>query len=539
MFENGNPVKGTEGSKWTFPNKEIPPGSTFSIDGGAPYTIKDPSMRNEYNPEGGGDPTRVAPETKGGGGGYGGGSGVPAGFQPGNIGYGSFPALQNFPGVTLANYTPIKAAPYNFTDPFSFAEKYGNFSRGELNKNFNQSQDMALTSLNTELKGLSSFAPAAAALKRGETSLDNQFNQQQRMQQLQSTMPGALGDLAAQADRARSYAAGNLPDAQQNKALELGIRSGAADMASSGGFGASSSAARKVSDLMSADQRFKIAQYGEGLTTSNINEKAQLLLAPTEYSNAGGQINVNPSESTSQLTNSYFGQANQYGAVPATTALSSQTQQNQFTTGLEQNTRQFNASNQLGLSEFNAGATNNFALQQFGYNTAYAGAVAGAAQTNTNTQVALQQQAQYQQLVQSFMQQQQQTQQTNALVSGVMSLLGQGGGVGNSGNVLNQLVSGISSLFGGGGIDGGQFQGPLVNPNTGAFSGGNSGAFASLASGSPDSIIAQQTTATIQNVLTQFANHDWKGLGLDVLFGGNGVASSIGSGISHIFHSIF
>lgn len=449
--ENGAPPA----SKWKFDPNLAQPGYTYSIDGGPQYTFgSDPTQRQVFAPEGGGKPVSM-----GGPGSLGDSSsisGAPGGFQPGTSGtHGFFPAYQNFPGVTLANYSPIKAAPYNFTDPFSFAEKYGNFSRGELNKNFNQSQDMALTSLNTELKGLSSFAPAAAALKRGETSLDNQFNQQQRLQQVNQALPGVTGDLNDQAARARAYASGNLPDAQLNKALELGIRSGAADQASSGGFGASSSAARKLSDLMSADQRFKISQYGDQLQTSNINQKEQLLLAPTEYSQAGQQINVNPSQSTSQLTNAYFGQNNQYGAVPATTALSSQVGQNQYQTTNEQNTRTFNATNQLQLSEYNTSATNQFALDKFGYNVQYAGSVAGAAQTNDNTNLQIQQQQQYMQIVQELMQLKQSSAQTQSILSGIMSLFGQGGGLGSSGNILNQLVSGISSLFQGGGSGGG------------------------------------------------------------------------------------
>lgn len=452
IFEDSKPVKGTEGSKWTFPgDKEIPPGSTFSIDGGAPYTIKDPSMRNEYNPTGGGDPTRVAPETKGGAGGYGGGgsSGVPAGYAPGNIGYGSFPALQNFPGVTLANYSPIATAPYKFTDPTKFAEQYGAASRKEQIKNFDLSKDLALQTLGTELKSLYSFAPAAAALKRSETSIDNQFNQAQRTNQVNQTLPGAVDALNAQAGRAATYASGSLPDSQQDKALELGIRSNAADQATSGGFGATSSAARKVSDLMSADARFKIAQYGESLTTSNINEKASLLLAPTEYSNVGSQINVNPTVSAGQLIPGFTNQINGYASIPATTALASNTQQNQFTTGLEQQTRQFNAGNELNLSEFNTNATNQFALDKFGYQVQYAGAVAGAAQTNTNTGLELQQQQQYQQIAEQLMHQQQQSQQIGGIVSGILGLLGQGSGT-SGGSIFSQITNWASSLFGGG-----------------------------------------------------------------------------------------
>jgi len=449
----GKFVNNNEGRKqWVFPSSLVGMNDLKVSYGGETNTIAVGGQRYEGNSLGTWGKSNKDGAPVGTAAAAGSSSGIPAGDQPGQIGNGFFPAKQTFPGVTLANYSPITAAPYNFTDPFKFAQQYGAFARGEVQKNFNQSQDLALQSLNTELKGLATFAPAAAALKRQETSVDNQFNQQQRLAQVNQALPGVSQDLNNQAARARSYAAGDLPDAQLNKALELGIRSNAADISSSGGFGASSSVATKVSNLMSAEERFKIAQYGEGLTTNNINEKAQLLLAPTEYSNAGQQINVTPSLSGSQLTGNYLGQLNQETGIPATTALASNTQQNQFTTGLEQQTRQFNAGNQLGLSEFNAGQSNNFALQQFGYNTQYAGAVAGAAQTNANINLELQQQAQYQQIAQQLIQQQQQTQQLSSIFSGVLSLLGQGakpgGQGGGAGSVLGQIGSWAAGLFG-------------------------------------------------------------------------------------------
>lgn len=408
----------------------------------------------------------LSPSSKGAIGGEG-SDGVPSGDEPGNIGFGSFPAKQNFPGVTLANYSPISSAPYNFTDPTTFAQQYGAASRAEQTKNFNLGSDMALSTLDTELKSLQAFAPAASALKQSLTSADNTFNQARRTQQVNSTLPGATDALNAQAGRAATYATGSLPDAQQDKALELGIRSSAADQAASGGFGASSSAARKDSDLISAADRLQIAQYGESLTSSNITQRANLLLAPTEYSNAGSEINVNPSVSAGQLIPSFTSQANSYAALPVSTALASNTQQNEFTTSQQQATNTFNASNELGLSEFNAGNTNTFALDKFGYNVQYAGAVAGAAQTNTNTGLELQQQQQYQQIAEQLMQQTQETNEIKAGISGITALLGQGSGT-SGGSVISQIGGWLSSLFGGSGGGGSSPAFSATDPNSAA-----------------------------------------------------------------------
>lgn len=341
----------------------------------------------------------------------GGMSGVPPGFAPGSIGYGSFPA---YLGGEFPNPNLTKTAPYQFTDPIKFAEQFGAFNRDEIRKNFDLSQDLALDTLDTELTGLQSFIPAASALKRNETSLDNAFNQQQRTQQIDSTLPGVRADLEAQAARSRDYAAGKIPDEVANQAFELGIRSEAADRAAAGGFGAQSSVARKASDLLSASERIKLSQYGDQLLSSNINQKANVLLAPTEYSNAGSQISVMPSMSPAQLLSNNLAQTNANTLINPATGLQAQIQQNQFTTQQQQ-----------GVNNINAATKNQFKLAKFGYDVSYANGVAGAAQLNTNTEIAFQQQALAQQIAQDAISNAQGAQQTGAIASAITSFLTQ------------------------------------------------------------------------------------------------------------------
>ena len=398
-------------------------------------------------------------------------SGVPGNFAPGQAGdYGAIPAYiaDLFPEAVLAQYKNIKAAPYNFTDPMKFAQAFGEFNRGEIQKNFDLSKDLTLKTLDTELKGLQSFVPGAAALKRNEISIDNQFNQAQRTQQVNTTLPNAAADLEGQRKRANAYASGNLPDSIENSAMELGVRSAAADRANAGGFGASSSVARKASDLLSAQERTSLSRYGDQLLTSNIEETAKLYLAPTEYSNAGSQINVNPSLSTSQLINSNLAQTNANTIINPATGLQSQIQQNQFTTNLQQATNTFNATNRLQTSMFNATAQNTFALDKFGYQAGYATSVAGATQTNINTNFGLQQQQMYFDLMREYQKQAQDSAQTNALFSLGATILGGmdvgkitgggkgGGGKGGSpqessyggGNAVSSIASGIGDAIG-------------------------------------------------------------------------------------------
>ncbi len=354
-----------------------------------------------------------------GGGGFGGFGATPVGqygFAPANL-------MGSFPSPAFATFNPIQAAPYKFTDVKKFAEGFGDFTRKEIGKNYEQSKGFALDTLATELESLQKYTPAAAALKRSETSLDNIFNQQQRTQQLESTLPGVRGQLAGQGQRAQAYAEGRIPDSVQDRAFEVGVRSSAADIASGGGFGATSSVARKASDLMSAERRIGLSQYGDQLLGQNIQQRVATELAPTSYSNAGQQINVNPPVSFSQLSSNIFGQVNQLSTVPATTALGTTVQQQQFSTNLEQGTRTFNAQNQFAESQFNAQAQNQFSMAQFGYGVSLAGAYAGAAQTNLNTGVAFQQQADATKYYEQMFNTAQDANQTASIAQGIGTIL--------------------------------------------------------------------------------------------------------------------
>lgn len=448
------------------------PGAAYGENLTARFTKKDGSVQTYSIPNGGeryvgslGDPASLKADPKGHGGSAS-TTGVPGQFAPGQVGqYGATPAYIGgmFPSAQTAAFNSIQSAPYKFTDPIKFGKSFGEFSRGEIQKNFTQSQDLALKELGTELEGLKNFTPAASALKRNEISIDNQFNQQQRTQQVNQVLPHAAGDLEAQRGRANSYASGNIPDATQNSAYELGIRSASADRSAAGGFGAASSVSRKASDLMSAAERVNLSKYGDQLLGQNLQQTANLYLAPTEYSNAGAQINVNPSVSASQLIDRNLAQINGLASIPATQALGSQVQQNQFVTGQQQQTNQFNATGQFQASQFNANAQNQFALSQFGYNAGYANSVAGAAQTDINTNFGLQQQQLYSQLMGQYMNSAQNAGLTSSIANlgggilqtvlggGISSLTGKGGGKGGGGGGFLGAAGDVADLAGGGG----------------------------------------------------------------------------------------
>lgn len=331
-------------------------------------------------------------------------------YTPGQIGYGATPAdlTSLFPNPFL-----VTTAPYKFTDIEKFAKSFGAFNRKELQKNFKLSQDLALKTLDTELEGMQNFVPAASALKRNEIAIDNIFNQMQRTQQVDMALPGMRESLQAQTNRANAFASGRVPDEITDRAFELTSRSNAADIATQGGFGQTSSVARKTSDLYSADRRVQLSQYGDQLLGQNVATRSALELAPTSYSDAGQQVRVMPSLSASQLTQSNQQLAQQATIVPASQALQSEIQQQQYSTSNEQQTRLFNAS-----------SINNFALTKFGYQASLAGTYAGALQTDINTQIALEQQKQYMDFYKDSMKRTQDVNSIKDILSSIGTILG-------------------------------------------------------------------------------------------------------------------
>lgn len=326
---------------------------------------------------------------------------------------GPFPSFPNvsFPTVPTPQ---INQADYKFTDTIKFGEGFADANRKQLNTNFAQARGFASQALESELEGLKAFVPAAAALSREQTSIDNQANQAARTAQVEATLPGARGTFARntatllnQEGRAESYAAGRLPDDVLDRALELGTRSNAADIAGFSGIGPRSRASGKISDLMSADQRFQIAQYGEQLTGQNIQaqqgtvaNEASLFLAPTSYSQTGQQVRVTPEVGAGRLTYQGLGAINEATLVSPGQALSTEVQQQQFTTQLQQRTNEYNAQLQSVTDQFNANglynaatfnAQGNFqsAIGQFSSTVAFNNAVTGATQQLLNTALGL------------------------------------------------------------------------------------------------------------------------------------------------------
>lgn len=397
--------------------------------------VPDSSSPTGFSSDIDGSPASASAAGSGGGGGGGGGtsSGIAASPIP----------PPPFPEFEPVEFSEIEKAEYNPVDIIDFAKTFGQFNREELEKNFSQAQKFSLQALDTELKGLESFAPAASALSRELSSVDNQVNQARRNAQIEATLPDAKNTFAnlgrtlrAQAKRAERYSSGRLLSDIEDRALELNIRSRAADMSNMSGIGPRSGQARKLSDLMSAEARLGISQYGEGLIGENvgqqeqlIREEANLLLAPTVYSDTGRQVRPTPEVGAGRLTFQGYGAANEATLVSPGQALQTETQQRQFDTSLEQRTREFNATGKFSAETFNANGIFQSKVGQFQSEVAFNSAVTAANQAELNFAAALELQGLQQQGFFQGLGTGQAAQQTQAIGQAIGASAGVAGGI--------------------------------------------------------------------------------------------------------------
>lgn len=447
----------------------LPEGSYIEFNG-VKYTLKGNGARNEFK-YGNSTPTLVGSQGAVGGVGMG-ANGVPtsSGQVSGGVAY-PYDISGAYPDPVTIGYNPTTLAPYQHTDPIEYAERFAEFNREQQKINWETSREMAEDVLDTELEGLRRFAPEAARIQRDLVSADNRFNQRERTAQLEAVIPDVLEDQDAQAERARSYARGELPDEVQDAALSLGVRSSAADIAAAGGFGPQSSASRSLATLMSADKRFDIARFGEELSAQSMQGRAQLRLAPTEYANAGSQIKVTPTRDAGSVSEGLYKDTNQNTLLRPSEALGSETQQQQFRTTQEQGVNNFNATNRHTVDTWNATTRNQFALGLFDYQAQLANNIQ---QSNQAQQNIIREDALREQNIKTFeesLRQAQRSGDTAAVGAAIGGIISAFGGVSGLMNAIEKTVG--SDLNGDGSIGGGAKTGEgTPGTDTGGTTGG-------------------------------------------------------------------
>lgn len=291
------------------------------------------------------------------------------------------------------NYDPIQAAPYKFTDPIEAAKRYNTFNKEQEQNAFDTGikRGQQLTDLDTN--AISNFANKMSGLQMNLVGAENAFNQAQRLKAVDFALPDLRSTLDAKRDRASTYASGRLLNSAEDRAYEVAARSASADGSFVRGFGDDSVFGKRTSDILSAQQRLGISQMGEGMLNDWISQGSSILIDTPLKSSISQRLPSTPPILPSQQATQQQGNLANMTTVPLQFGISSEINQNQFSTNLEQGTRTFNAGNTFSKDQFNAGnqlqtdsfnASNDLGAQEFNSSGAFQASQAQFSGLQTN-----------------------------------------------------------------------------------------------------------------------------------------------------------
>lgn len=186
-------------------------------------------------------------------------------------------------------------------DILKSAGKIADFNTAQYLGAFNSVAPLAQDLLSQDAKYLQSYAPKAAALSRQETAKDNTFNQGELKRAIDSQFPELYGQVRDGLTRASTYADGRLLSSMDDRAMEATARNASAEGSTGRGFGDDSVFGAKNSDLLSAQQRLGISQYGDQSVKEWLTLGSQLMVDRPIKANTGGQIGVTPDVMPSRM----------------------------------------------------------------------------------------------------------------------------------------------------------------------------------------------------------------------------------------------
>jgi hypothetical protein len=279
-----------------------------------------------------------------------------------------------FTPISTSNL-PITQA--NLVDPLLSTARTGNFNTERMMAGVPVAQDMTLSMLANELMGLGSYVPGAAGIARSESLKDmgfnaaatgmanqinfsrlpqvsavdmalmgpvNQFNQNQRTSLINQAVPGASKSIQEGMQRGSEYAQGKLLKTAEDRAYEMIGRSASADANAARGFGDNSVFGRQTSDMLSAERRLNLSQMGDTMVNNWLRTGASTVfeqpvkvnpltasqsfsaLSPS-LSNAGSQVQVNPSVSPAQMSTNFLSSLMGLNTISPDAAISAQLNQ--------------------------------------------------------------------------------------------------------------------------------------------------------------------------------------------------------------------
>jgi len=206
----------------------------------------------------------------------------------------SFTTTEGGTQVALPEYPEFNVQPIAGVDYVQASEATVAANLARYGQAFGQGMGYAEQLSDWYIPRMQSQINELAPFIRGQLTQDNLFNQQARLQAVESALPGARQMTLDALGRAQTYAQGRLISSIDDRAFETVSRNSAADTTFMRGFGDDSVVGRKTSDILSAQDRLQLSMMGEGLLQSWLQQGNAMFVDQPIKSNIGSQIPLLP-----------------------------------------------------------------------------------------------------------------------------------------------------------------------------------------------------------------------------------------------------
>jgi hypothetical protein len=213
------------------------------------------------------------------------------------------PGQGNVAGVQLLDPSALSfnRTEIEFTDPIETLRAIAAENKGQISENYLLSLQQAGQLSEANTKQLLDYLNVMSPLQLQMVGIENQFNQQQKLQAAETAMPGIQDTLNKQIKDAETLASGRLLTSVEDRALEEIARSAGADAAWTRGLGDDSLAGKRLSDQLSVGQRMQLMQQGENYMNTAVQLAAQTLMDSPNKANLSQQISGTPQRTLSDI----------------------------------------------------------------------------------------------------------------------------------------------------------------------------------------------------------------------------------------------
>lgn len=267
----------------------------------------------------------------------------------------------------LNTLTSITDTKLEFTDPVETLRRLASENRNQQLENYETAQDQTKEGLSTYVESLKDYLDSLSPYQQQLISQENEFNQQQKLNNAETAMPGIQDILNGEIKNAQTLANGKLLTSAEDLALEQTARSAGADAAWTRGLGDDSLVGQTLSNQLSVNQRQSLMQQGQSYLNSVTQLATNVLMDSPQKAMLGSEIKAPTYGEIQNTTNSLYNSLNAATTMNPAEAQSSIVGQRQFQSTMDYNTKVTNANLQeahtvraIEIAAQNAAAMNNF-----------------------------------------------------------------------------------------------------------------------------------------------------------------------------------